>query len=133
MVNLYLDTSAIVKYYVDEPGSTWLRAQIDAADLPVTSLLALVEAVSAFNRRVREGRLTLSEYRRLRDVFREDVQALFGVIPLQISIVDSAGRLLERHPLRSYDAIHLATALAVQQSFRRHDLPSLVFVSADDR
>jgi predicted nucleic acid-binding protein len=52
---------------------------------------------------------------------------------LQPAIVDSAGALLERHPLRSYDAIHLATALAAQQSFQQRGLTPLTFLSADDR
>jgi len=133
MVNLYLDTSAIVKYYVDESGSVWLRAQVLAANLPISSQLLLVEAISAFNRRVREGALTPTEYQRLRDIFREDTHTLFGITPLQPAIVDSAGTLLERHPLRSYDAIHLATALAAQQSLQQHDLTPLIFLSADDR
>jgi predicted nucleic acid-binding protein len=133
MVNLYLDTSAIVKHYVDEPGSAWLRAQIVAADLPVSSQLLLVEVLSAFNRLVRESALTPAEYQRLRDIFREDSRTLFGIIPLQTAIVDSAGALLERHPLRSYDAIHLATALTAQQSFQQRGLTPLIFFSADDR
>jgi phosphoheptose isomerase len=39
---------------------------------------------------------------------------------------------LERHPLRGYDAMHLATALAVRQSLQRQGLPTLIFISADD-
>jgi len=49
-----------------------------------------------------------------------------------MAIVDLACELLERHPLRGYDAMHLATALVVQQSLQRRSLPTLVFISADD-
>lgn len=52
MVNYYLDTSAMLKQYVDEPGSVWLRAQVSSATSLVSSQLLVVEAVSAFNRRV---------------------------------------------------------------------------------
>jgi predicted nucleic acid-binding protein len=48
------------------------------------------------------------------------------------AILDLACVLLERHPLRGYDAIHLATVLTVQQSLQRQGLPTLTFLSADD-
>jgi len=72
MVNYYLDTSALFKQYVNEPGSTWLRARVSSAVSLVSSQLLIVEAVSALNRRAREGSLASAEYQRVRDVFRED-------------------------------------------------------------
>jgi uncharacterized protein len=133
MVALYLDTSALVKHYVDEPGSHWIHSQFEEDVLITSSLLTLVETLSAFNRRVREGGLTGNEYLRLRSMLYHDVRTSLSIVPLNPSIADSAGTLLERHPLRSYDAIHLATALAVHRSLSRHNLTPLVFVSADDR
>ncbi len=60
MTAYYLDTSALIKRYVDESGSVWLRAQIDATLQPliISSHLLLAEMISAFNRRVREGALS---------------------------------------------------------------------------
>jgi len=133
MVNYYLDTSALLKHYVDETGSDWLRAQVLTSALLVSSQLLVVETVSAFNRRVREGALTLTDYQRLRDIFREDGRALYRLVPLKTAITDLACVLTERHPLRSYDAIHLATALTVQLSLQRRGLTPLIFLSADDR
>jgi predicted nucleic acid-binding protein len=132
MVNYYLDTSAMFKQYVDEPGSTWLRAQVSSGTSLVSSQLLIVEAVSALNRRVREGSLSSAEYQRVRDVFREDCRVTYQIVSPTTAIVDLACELLERHPLRGYDAIHLATALAVRQSLRRQGLPTLIFISADD-
>ena len=132
MVNYYLDTSAMLKRYVDELGSVWLRTQISSAVSLVSSQLLIVEVVSAFNRRVREGNLSLIEYQRVRDVFREDCRATYQIVPPTTAIVDLACVLLERQPLRGYDALHLATALTVQQSLQRRDLPALVFLCADD-
>jgi hypothetical protein len=40
---------------------------------------------------------------------------------------------MERHPLRAYDAVHLATALIAERSFRAKGLPPLLFLSSDDR
>lgn len=132
MVNCYLDTSALLKQYVDEVGSSWLRAQILQADLLATTQLLIVEIISAFNRRLREHSLTLEEYRRLRDIFCEDCRISYQIIAPTSSIVDLAGELLERRSLRAYDAMHLATALTAQHSLLTRRLPGFAFLSADD-
>ena len=133
MVNYYLDTSAMFKQYVDEPGSTWLRAQVSSATSLVSSQLLIVEAVSALNRRTREGSSSFAEYQRVRDVFRDDCRVTYQIVPPTTAIVDLACELLECHPLRGYDATHLATALAVRRSLQKQGLPALIFISADDR
>jgi len=67
--NYYLDTSALVKRYIDETGSAWLRALVDPALSPVlvVSQLLIVEMASAFNRRLREGTVNRGDYTRMRD------------------------------------------------------------------
>ncbi len=133
MVNYYLDTSAMLKLYVNEPGSVWLHTQVSPATSLISSQLLIVEAISAFNRRVREGSLSSVEYQRTRDVFREDCRTVYQIVALTTAIVELACTLLERHPLRGYDAIHLATTLTVQQSLQRPGLPPVTFLSADER
>jgi len=132
MVNYYLDTSALLKHYVDELGSAWLRSKLASATSAASPQLCMVEAVSAFNRRVREGGLLPAEYQRVRDILYEDCRTTYQVVPATTTIVDLACSLLERHPLRGYDAMHLATALTVQQSLQSRNLPALTFLSADD-
>jgi len=52
----YLDTSALVKQYVDETGSTWLRNLVASGSVVLLiSHILVVEMISAFNRRLREG------------------------------------------------------------------------------
>ena len=53
----YLDASALVKRYVNEPGSVWLRSLFISpqTDLLFTSRMTVVEVISAFARRLREG------------------------------------------------------------------------------
>jgi predicted nucleic acid-binding protein len=132
-VSYYLDTSAALKLYVDEPGSNWLRTQVSSVTALLSCWLLVIEITSAFNRRVREGSLDLRDYARIRDIFREDCRTLYQIIPLTNAVVDRACELLERHPLRSYDAAHLAAALVAKESMQRRALPSLIFLSADDR
>ena len=40
--------------------------------------------------------------------------------------------MLHEHPLRAYDALHLACALAVREAIARQQLSIPVFVAADD-
>ena len=133
MVNYYLDTSALLKRYVDEIGSEWVRAEILGAAVLASSELIIVEAISAFNRRAREGGLAHEEYQRVRDIFYEDCHEQYQIVTPARSIMSLACMLLESHPLRGYDAMHLATALTVQRSLQKRALSPLTFLSADDR
>jgi hypothetical protein len=135
MVAYYLDTSAAVKLYVAETGHTWLRQQLQTTPLPVvvTSHLLRVEIWSAFARRRREGTVTAEEYSRMQMWFAEHRHSLYTVVPTHEAIIQQACQLIEHHPLRSYDAIHLATALVVNQQLVQSGAVGLIFLSADNR
>jgi len=113
-VNLYLDTSALVKLYVKEEGSESIRDAIGRARLASTSVIAYVEARAAFARRRREGGLRVSDYRRV--IRSLDVDwPHFVRLEASESLIRDAARLAEVHGLRAYDAIHLASALVLKQ------------------
>lgn len=109
---VYLDASALVKLLVPEPESEDLNhALIGLMDV-IVSDLALTEMASALGRRVREGRLTAEDARRL---YREAVKlhAASHHAELTPPIHRRAERLMLSLPvpLRALDALHLATAL----------------------
>ena len=135
MTTYYLDTSALIKRYVDEVGSDWLRATLDAQPLPsiVTVHLIIVEVTSALTRRMREGTLTPAEYVQVQNAFRFDCLCEYEIVTAVGGVIDQANRLLERYPLRAYDAVHLATAVVANQRLLANNLASLTFLSADDR
>ncbi len=135
MTGYYCDTSGLVKRYVDEAGSVWVRALFDLEPRPlfVASHLMIAELTSAFNRRVREGGLSPQEYARLKAVFQNDCLADYQIVSVNRAVVDLSCRLMERHPLRALDAIHLATGLSVHQFLTERDFAGLTFLSADDR
>jgi hypothetical protein len=130
----YLDSSALVKRYVDEVGSNWLRSHIVAQGQPLlfTSRLTIVEVISAFARRFREGGLPFDEYALARDAFRRDCLTDYQVMPPSLAIVDCACSLLERRPLRAADSMHLAAALCAERFLVEHGSSGLTFLSADD-
>jgi hypothetical protein len=133
MVSYYLDTSAAVKLYVIEIGSAWLRQLLlTPVSTIVSSHLLRVEIWSAFERRLREGSVTLPDYTRIHDWFTEHRQSLYNFAPVSEPIVRQACQLIVRHPLRSYDALHLATALFVNQHLTQAGATPLIFLSADN-
>ena len=54
------------------------------------------------------------------------------MIRITRTIVTQAGVVLERHPLRAYDAVQLACALAVQRLLHQRGMPPPLFITADD-
>ncbi|MBI2466953.1 MAG: type II toxin-antitoxin system VapC family toxin [Candidatus Rokubacteria bacterium] len=125
-MRLYLDTSALVKLYVEEEGSAAARGAVEGAELIATSAVAYVEARAAFVRRRHEGWLRARDYRRVvRDLDTDWDRYL--VVEVRESLIREGARLAETHRLKAYDAIHLASASVV---YRRLGAP-FVFASWD--
>jgi predicted nucleic acid-binding protein len=131
----YVDTSALVKRYVDETGSGWLRTALGAEPSPSIIIvhLAVVEMTSALTRRLREGVLTTAEHAQLQNAFRSDCLDEYEIAIAVGNIIDQANRMLEAYPLRAYDTVHLATAVVANQRLVDNDLAPLIFLSSDDR
>lgn len=110
---LYLDTSALVKVYVDETGSEQVMARVRAVGEVATSVVAYAEARAAFARHFREKRLDKSQ---LKAVVRhlDDDWSKYTVVDVVDSVARQAGALAERFALRAFDAIHLATAVQLR-------------------
>ncbi len=110
---LYLDTSALVKLYIDEEGASQIREGVRDAEVAATCEIAYVELRAALARHQRDGSLKPTEHRRaLRDLHADWPQ--FFLITIGSSLVRAAGDIAERYHLRAYDAVHLASSLAVQ-------------------
>jgi predicted nucleic acid-binding protein len=135
MMVYYLDTSALIKRYVTEAGSHWLVGLVNATYNPLlfTSRLTMVEARSVLARRKREASITAQDHTDALAAFAEDCLTHYRFIEFDLAIVDLAGELLERHPLRAYDAVQLASALRIGRVLETADLMLPIFLSADDR
>ena len=136
MVNIYfLDSSALIKRYVVEIGSPWIKTLTDSQT--GNSLLVVritwVEVLSAFARRQREGGITAAEVAALIQKFRSEFNSRYRVIEVDGALVERAGELIVQYPLRAYDAVQLASALRVQSVLTSMTETQLIFVSADNR
>jgi predicted nucleic acid-binding protein len=110
----YLDTSIAVKLYVLEQGTPEARAAIAGSSVVATSRVAYAEAMAAFARKLREREFTLKIYEQVRRDFRRDWDSFF-IVEVSQQTVELAGELAKRRRLHGFDAIHLASALQLQQ------------------
>lgn len=125
---VYLDTSSLVKLYVREDGSDQVKALVDGARVVATSQVAYPESCAAFARKHRQGDFSGRQYRAVLAGLQQDWGAYFA-LDVSWPVARLGGELAERHHLRGFDAIHLASALIISAR-----LESLVtFSSADDR
>jgi predicted nucleic acid-binding protein len=129
MAVYYLDTSALVKLYVEEPGTSVvidLASDLDNDRLAILDL-ARIEFRAAVRRRERSEDIAPAQASQLLSQFEEHLAEIFSTQPSNASVVEEASRLLDQHPLRAYDAVQLAGAIVLKAS----GLPELTFVCAD--
>jgi uncharacterized protein len=124
---IYLDTSAIVPYYVPENLSDLVEQLLQQqGEQPIISQLVEVELFSALSRRVRMGELSQNDARRIGDLFEVHINdGLYRLIVLENQHYCLARNWLARFdlPLRTLDALHLAVS----------SINNLSLVTADDR
>jgi predicted nucleic acid-binding protein len=114
-VTLYLDTSSLVKLYVDETGGDEVRELLASATVVATSCLAYTEARAALARRRRERVLTAREFTAAKKAFETDWPRYLAV-DVTPALCRDAGELAERYRLRAYDSIHLAAFAEVARA-----------------
>ncbi|HJX83421.1 MAG TPA: type II toxin-antitoxin system VapC family toxin [Candidatus Angelobacter sp.] len=119
MALYYLETSALVKLYVREPGTERLLRLASSVSGNRFAVLALsqVEFRSAIRRRQRAGDIDATIADLILDRFQTHMESRFLRQTLTDSMLDSAFLMLDQYALRAYDAIQLAACLALQITF----------------
>jgi len=112
---VYVDTSALLKRYVNEATSPAFDAFVAGDDDDfIISPLTITELESVLQRRLRQGDFDRRYLGRTRTLFGRDMaSALWQVRPFEPAAFDEAARLMRelRQPLATLDALHLASAL----------------------
>ena len=112
---VYLDTSALAKLFISEPGSGAVAAAVSSALAVATHRITYVEIHATLARAARMGRIQASSLdHRLRDF--ETRWASLDVVDLTDPMVRRAAGLAMTYGLRGYDSVQLAAALAVQDA-----------------
>jgi predicted nucleic acid-binding protein len=123
----FVDTSAVIKRYVQEPGTAWIRNLADPVtghflyvaritDVEMTAALARCRAVGPDPDRASTA---LAQ-------FRKDFAQDYRVVEITAPLLQRASLLAKAHGLRAYDAVQLSAALVIHSQD-----PSVIFVSAD--
>lgn len=125
--SLYLDTSAVLRAVLENGTSPEIEARIAAAPALVTSRLSLVESSRALHRLRQVGEVSEAK---LADAEREigAVWARCELWELTPSVCDRARRVAPGKPLRTLDALHLATFVLA-----REKIEGLALVTVDNR
>ena len=122
-MNVFLDSSALAKRYVNEAGTARVEEILSAAGSLGLSVICLSEVVSGLCRLRREGKLSPRQYNDNKRALIQDVEDSV-IIQITDQVVARAVEILERWPLRSSDALHVACAA---------EWSTDLFVSADTR
>lgn len=135
-MNLFFDTSALVKYYLPEIGSDKVESLIENQENTIwLSELLKVEFYSALFRRLRSRELSGLQVQKAIAGFEDSIQP-FRVQPLNSLVLDQAQSLLQTEginfPIRTLDALHFCTFLLLADSdwaFVTADTPFAHFVA----
>jgi predicted nucleic acid-binding protein len=124
---IYLDTSAVVPYYVPENLSNIVERLLQQQeDQPIISQLVEVELFSALSRRVRMSELSRNDALAITELFKNHInEGLYRLVLLENQHYHLARDWIARFdlPLRTLDALHLAVS----------SINNLYLVTADDR
>jgi predicted nucleic acid-binding protein len=130
----FVDSSALVKRYVQETGTAWVRrlTRHNPSTIIDITRITVVEVTLAVARR-RKGTPPLAPSRAssiLRRL-RQHLDGHYTVIEITPALLDEAARLANAHTLRAYDAVQLAAALEINRKERDAGFTSVTLISAD--
>jgi predicted nucleic acid-binding protein len=139
MAMYYLDTSALVKEYVAEVGHSWVRAlcRPKAGNTLFVSQLTSIELEVALIRKASERTIAEADRDKSIALFRRHLRQRYTVVAITSGVCDGARSLVRLaglpHPLRTYDAIHLASAQIIRAALSNQGAGILTFSAADRR
>lgn len=131
MALYFLDTSALVKLYVQEPGTDRLLALISDQSENRFAVLAIsvVEFRSAIRRRQHAGDIDASVATALLEALQSHMESRFIRQMVNDPVIDTAKEMIDRYALRAYDAVQLAGCLVLCAIVAE----AFTFVCADHR
>lgn len=134
MSDYFLDASALVKRYINEIGSEWVRQLTEPhpGDTVLLAEITLAEVSAAIAAKHRmPGGITLAQRDRALSLFLQNCDSYFLLLPVDRTVLDRAVELTQNYRLRGYDAVQLASALVAADVMSANGLPSPIFVASD--
>jgi uncharacterized protein len=122
----YVDTSALVKRYYVEKGSSWVNGLFRSEHVLVTSKVAYAELLATLSRKERAGEVRATDFAQVTASFQQEWKE-FVVVEVTDAVFADLLTVVRRNTLRGFDAIHLCSALW----FRKRIKAEVRFVCAD--
>ncbi|MCP3979749.1 MAG: type II toxin-antitoxin system VapC family toxin [bacterium] len=110
MTVVYLESSAVLHWLLGQARAAEVRRAVDRAELVLTSTLTTTECERVLIRAEDPGGLKGGDAQRLRGML-ERAQAAWTRMSVSDDVLTRAARPFPVEPVRTLDAIHLATAL----------------------
>jgi predicted nucleic acid-binding protein len=126
-LNLYAESSAVLAWLMGESSGEQVRRMLSRSPLVLASELTLIECDRVLIRAVAAGYMSEADGAD-RQRLLKSVVAHWNLLRLEDEIVERARRFFPREPIRTLDAIHIASALFAQSA-----VGSLVVLSLDER
>ena len=126
-MSLYAESSAVLAWLLDEAAGTFVRQTLAETEIVLASDLTLIECDRVLHRAAALGELTEAEVADRR-AHLTTAAAHWHVLRLGSEVVDRARRPFPGGPIRTLDAIHLASVLVARSA-----LAGLELLSLDDR
>ena len=124
---LYAESSAVLAWLLNEPGAPAVLQQLRAAERVCTSVLTGVECARALSRARQMGRLSRVEELAASQLLAT-AEAGWDLFAMTDAVLVRARAPLPNDPVRTLDALHLATALVL-----REHVGAVTILSLDDR
>jgi|GEM_PF-825565 len=121
---LYLESSALVKRYVQEEGSKAVISRFERGEIIYTSVLSFAEVHTAIGRKFRDKQLDVGEKEKLVEEFATDWLFSLNILELTINTMSALPSLCRQYSLKASDAVHLSAAVWLKDSARIHALGS---------
>ena len=106
----FIDTSSLIKKYVEEKGSIEFNDLLDSVSEIIVSPVTILELHSAIERRVRERSLSRSVGKWIKKEFLSDYE-FFALVEWSDDLVAEGLRVIHTHQLRVLDGIQLSAGL----------------------
>lgn len=123
---IYLDSSALVKRYMEETGSNAIELLLTNAEVAVVSRLAYPETLSAITRRHKADDISENDFNKIKQQFKSDWQAL-TIIEMHHDVLQFIDKVIDKDALRGADSIHLSSAIWLKQAMKTE----VLFVASD--
>ena len=126
----YLDSSAWIKRYFEEPGSGWIINLFVSQDVLAASIFGYVEVAASLSRQTAQrhtiGQASMAN---VRNAFEAHWRNLLK-IDVDHSMFQNAADLAWKTRLKGADAVHLAAANTLRNNLAARSI-SLVFITSD--